>query len=138
MTDVFTDPSTATGDQWKPKAHLGLLVMFTVDKMSDEITTDFGPATPIICSQIVVLDGDEPGALFDDAFVFGAGMIPQLKPSTGGGKVLGRIGQREPKPGKSGAWFIDAATDADKDLARQWIAANPHPVAAAPAANPFD
>ena len=132
MTDVFTDPSTATGDQWKPKTHLGRLVMFTVDRMSEEITTDFGPATPIICSQIVVLDG-----VFDDAFVFGAGMIPQLKPSAGGGKVLGRIGQREAKPGKSGAWFIDVPTDADKDLARQWIAAKAQPVAA-PAGNPFD
>mgnify|MGYP003626551190 FL=1 len=137
MTDVFTDPSTATGDQWKPKTHLGRLVMFTVDRMSEEITTDFGPATPIICSQIVVLDGEDPGAVFDDAFVFGAGMIPQLKPSAGGGKVLGRIGQREAKPGKSGAWFIDVPTDADKDLARQWIAAKAQPVAA-PAGNPFD
>ena len=91
MTDIFTDPSTATGDQWKPKTHLGRLVMFEV---------------------------------------------PQLKPSIGGGKVLGRIGQREAKPGKSGAWFIDQATDADKDLARQWIAAKAQPVSA-PTDNPF-
>jgi hypothetical protein len=137
MTDVFTDPGSGGGDNWSPADHKEQLTMFTVDKMSAEIQTEYGPATPIICSHIVALDGDEPGAEFFDAFVFGAGLIPQLRGSIGGGMVLGRIGREDPKPGKSGKWVIIPATEADKDLARQWLARTPV-AAAAPAGNPFD
>jgi hypothetical protein len=133
MTDQFNDPGATSGDSLPLADLLGNLLMFTVDRESDPIETKHGVATAIKCA-VVVLDGDSQGTTYDDVLIFPKVLKNQLKDSAGGGKVLGRLGQGANVKGNP-PWLLETATDADKDLARQWISAKAQPVAAG---NPFD
>jgi len=135
MTD-FNDPGATSGDSLPLADNLGNLLMFTVDKITDPIETKHGTTTATACS-VVVLDGASQGTEYDDCLIFPKVLQSQLKASVGGSKVLGRLCQGENTKGNP-PWLLNAATDADKDLARQWIASKAQPVtAAAPAGNPF-
>jgi hypothetical protein len=82
----------------------------------------------------VVLDGDvseliESVPTVLDGFQFtGANLVGTIKPKIRTGrKVLGRLGQRpaSDKQIKTLAWYLDAPTDADKDVARAYRKAHP-------------
>jgi len=134
MTD-FNDPGATSGDSLPLPELLGDLLMFTVDKVTDPIETKHGTTTATAVA-VVVLDGASQGAEYADCLIFPKVLQSQLKASVGGAKVLGRLGQGENVKGNP-PWLLNAATDADKDLARQWISAKAQPVAAAPVGNPF-
>jgi len=134
MTD-FNDPGATSGDSLPLPELLGDLLMFTVDKVTDPIETKHGTTTATACA-VVILDGNQQGAEYADCLIFPKVLQSQLKASVGGAKVLGRLGQGENVKGNP-PWLLNAATDADKDLARQWISAKAQPVAVAPVGNPF-
>jgi hypothetical protein len=135
MTDEFTDFGSGGGDPLPLKELLGALLMFTVERESDPITSIHGTTTGIGC-EVVALDGANQGTTYDDQLIFGKVLKNQLKGAVGGGKVLGRLAQGPNVKGNP-PWLLETATDADKDLARQWLARTPV-AAAAPAGNPFD
>lgn len=131
MTDQFSDPGSTSGDSLPLSDLLGNLLMFTVDRESDPIDTKHGITTAIKCS-VVVLDGDMKGTEYDDCLIFPKVLKNQLKDSAGGGKVLGRLGQGANIKGNP-PWQLEAASEADKAIARSWIDHKNQPVSAAPA-----
>jgi len=135
MTDEFADPGSGSGESLPLAELLGHLLMFDVTKETDEIETKHGKTTAINCS-VVVLDGPSQGTEYSDVLIFPKILKNQLRDQIGG-KVLGRLGQGPNVKGNP-PWQLDTATEADKVLARQWIAVKAEPVAAAaPAGNPF-
>lgn len=130
MSDDFNSPSTATGIDYK--AINGSLLLITVHALEEGIKTSFGE-TNAVRADVVVLDGDCKGETFADTLLFPRVLVSQTR-SQIGSKVLGRLGQGNAKPGQSAPWTLAEATDADKDVARKYLAyvASQQPVAAAP------
>ena len=122
MTDLFTDPGTggSTGDHLDYADLKGNLLLVSVLKETDEIETQFGPASAIN-ADVAVLDGPLKGTTYSDTLIFPKKLKAQLRGAVGG-KVLGRLGQGEKQPGKNAPWQLDPATDADKETARKYLA----------------
>jgi hypothetical protein len=117
MTDMFSSPATATGLDLK--ALLGSLLLIDVHSQETGINTSFG-LSDAIRADVAVLDGDSAGETYNDTLIFPKVLQSQLR-SRVGGKVLGRLGQGAAKPGQSAPWTLTEPTDADKQLAVQWI-----------------
>ncbi len=115
---MFNDPSTATGIDWK-ELH-GSLLLFKVSGQEVGIKTVHGDSNAIR-ADVVVLDGDKEGETYTDTLVFPKVLQSQLKPSIGS-MVLGRLGQGHKKPGQSPPWTLSTATDADKQVGRDYLA----------------
>ncbi len=120
MSDDFGSPASATGIDWKELK--GSLLLIEVKGFEPAIKTVHGDS-PAVSADVIVLDGDQAGTKYGDTLIFPKVLISQVKPRMGG-KVLGRLGQGEKKPGQSPPWMLSEATDADKTTARDYIAAN--------------
>lgn len=121
MTDEFAEPSA--GDFFRPRDHQGELLFFKPHSIEKDVQTENGPSDATK-SDVVILDGPEAGTEYANTLVFGA-LQHSLSKQVGTGKwVLGRLGQGQKKPGKNPPWTLAAPTDADKDVARRYLAAN--------------
>ena len=121
-TSTYADPSAGNGDAFKPAEHKGALLLISRINQEMDVVTEFGTANPIRCD-VAVLDGEHKGDTYADTFLFGVALINSLKRHTGTDvKVLGRLGQGDAKPGRSAPWLLEAATDADRDVARKYEA----------------
>lgn len=116
-TRMFTDPSTATGIDWK-ELH-GSLLLFRVHGQEVGIKTVHGDSNAIR-ADVVVLDGDKEGEEFSDTLVFPKVLQSQLKPRVGQ-MVLGRLGQGHKKPGQSPPWTLSTATDEEKKVGTAYL-----------------
>lgn len=121
MSFSFADP-TGGGDQWKAAEHVGRLVAFVEPSRESDIPTKFGTTEATKCAYIVVLDGANPGTVFDNPLVFGN--ISRDAYSNGEKIVLGRVAIGQAKAGQSAPYILNAATDDDKALADKWFTAN--------------
>ena len=119
ISDDFETPAAANGDEFKPAAHKGELLLIDVLEHVETITTEFGEARPIRCN-IAVLDGEHKGDVAEDTLLFGVALINSLKGKVGK-KVLGRLGQGVAKPGRSAPWLLDDPTEDDKATARKYL-----------------
>ena len=122
MSDEFNNPGSATGIKWDE--HQGRLLLFTVKTLETGINTSFG-SKDAIRADLEVLDGPEPER-FIDILVFPQVLQGQLRSSIGG-RVLGRLGTGNAKPGQKPPWRLSEATDEDKAIARKHIADNETP-----------
>jgi hypothetical protein len=120
MTDTFSDPSTATGIQWKDLN--GSLILVKVHEAISEMNTQFG-ASSAVRADVIVLDGNGAGDEYADTLVFPKVLQSQLKPKVGG-MVLGRVGQGVAKAGQSAPWTLTPANEADKAKGRDYLAKN--------------
>lgn len=118
MSESFSGPASSSGINWADLK--GALLLFTVTKQELDVQTTFGPADPIR-ADVAVLDGTEAGTEYADTLVFPKALIGQLKPKIGG-RVLGRLGQGQSKPGQSPPWLIGDFTDADAKIATAYLA----------------
>ena len=116
--DAFSDPSTATGIQWKDLN--GSLVLVKVHEVIAEMNTQFG-ASSAVRADVIVLDGNGAGDEYADTLVFPKVLQSQLKPKVGG-MVLGRVAQGSAKPGQSAPWTLTPANEADKAKGREYLA----------------
>ena len=114
---MFTDPSTATGIDWK-ELH-GSLLLFKVHGQEVGIKTVHGDSNAVR-ADVIVLDGDKEGEEFLDTLVFPKVLQSQLKPRIGE-MVLGRLGQGHKKPGQSPPWTLSVATDAEKATGKAYL-----------------
>jgi hypothetical protein len=119
MSD-FNDPGTGGGDNLKLDALNGALLLFDVKGYEERIATTFGDKSAVR-ADVAVLDGPNKGETYVDTFVFPLVMQGQLRGSIGA-KVIGRLGQGVAKPGQKPPWTLAAATDADKDIGRRYLA----------------
>lgn len=114
----FSDPSTATGIEWK--ALNGALLLFKVHSHEHDIKTVHGNSSAIRAN-VTVLDGDASGTEYVDTLVFPKVLQSNLKGAVGGKLVLGRLGQGQKKPGQSPPWILTTASAADKTTAQAYL-----------------
>ena len=114
---MFSDPSTATGIDWK-ELH-GSLLLFKVHGQEVGIKTVHGDSNAIR-ADVIVLDGDKEGEEFLDCLVFPKVLQSQLKPRVGQ-MVLGRLGQGHKKQGQSPPWTLSTATDKEKETGKAFL-----------------
>ena len=119
--DPFDAPASSSGIQWDDLN--GTLLLIEVKGHKTGITTAYGTVDAVE-ADVYALDGDlagTPAGTFDDTLIFPKVLQGQLK-SRIGGKVLGRLGQGEKKPGQSPPWKLAEATEKDKAIGRQFLA----------------
>lgn len=143
------DEFDSAGEYVQVQDLVGKLVLFTPVEYIEEMVTSFKPdGTDVIKTDIVVLDEDGTQTEYDDVLIFQGGLIGKLKkqltiektmdrdPVTGvvshfetttTRRILGVVGKGEAKKGQHPPYVIDKATDAQKDLARAYVAENPTP-----------
>lgn len=120
MTDPFGSPASADGIKWE--ALKGSLLLVAPSSFETDINTVHGPANAVKAT-VSVLDGDQADEVYIDTLIFPKVLISQTKGSIGG-MVLGRLGQGQKKPGQSPPWTLIEAVDADKVVARAYLAKN--------------
>lgn len=127
MSDAFAAPANASGITWKDLN--GSLLLFRSHSLESGIKTIHGESQAVR-ADVIVLDGDRAGTVYNDTLVFPKVLIANVKPPVGstGHMVLGRLGQGQAKTGQSAPWILTDATEADKDVARAYLAkATPPP-----------
>ena len=115
--DPFDTP--AHGDRIVFDELKGSLLLFTVHSVERGVETAFGDSDAIKCD-VVVLDGTHKDTTYENTLIFPRVLQGALS-SKVGKKVLGRLGQGEAKKGQSPPWILEDPTDADKQVARDWI-----------------
>ena len=130
MSDPFDGPSSTSA---KITNYLGALLLITPTAYEDSLTTAFtkpGETTDAVRADLVVLDEPKDGFPEDeeaphevsDILIFQGVLIGQTKAKVGKGMVLGRLIQRDPsRPGVNGAFALEDPTDADKEVAREYL-----------------
>jgi hypothetical protein len=118
--DPFSDPTS--GGSFDAKALNGKLLLFTPTGYEENVSTVHGEKDAVRVN-FVVIDEADPTASesFEDGLIFQGRLIGSLKPKVGKGMVIGRLGQ-EPTAKGNPAWVLNAATDAEKDKARAYLA----------------
>jgi hypothetical protein len=120
MSDDFKNPGSTEGVQWAD--HKGSLLLFKVHSVELGISTQFGD-TDAVRADVVILDGANEGTVITDTLVFPKVLQSQIKGAVGS-MVLGRLGQGQAKKGQSAPWKLADAEEADKVIAREYLAAN--------------
>lgn len=101
---------------------LGELVLFTPTEYVEEQPTDFGTKDAVI-TDVVVLTAEGGPAEYSDVMIFQGALIGQLKRKIPAGrKLLGRIAKGEAKKGQNAPYILEAPSDADKQIARNYLA----------------
>lgn len=121
---MFNDPSSS--DLLPLDDLLGSLLLLTVYEETDPLNTVHGPQTAVR-ADVVVLDGTLTGESYQDTLIFPRVLKSQLRRSSGGHMVVGRLGQGNKKPGQNPPWTLTAATEADKALAQKYVDSHGHP-----------
>lgn len=101
---------------------LGELVLFSPTEYVEEVKTDFGDKDAVI-TDLVVLTTEGGPAEYQDVRIFQGSLIGQLKRKiTGGRKLLGVIAKGEAKKGQNAPYILAAPDDAQKQVARDYLA----------------
>lgn len=117
----FESPASGTGIDWAD--YKGALLIVDVREVVKDINTVHG-ITDAVRADITVVDGPHAGAIHIDALIFPRALKAQTAPMVGK-KVLGRLGQGEPKPGMNPPWRLANATDLDVNAATQFLTSQP-------------
>lgn len=101
---------------------LGELVLFSPTEYVEEVKTDFGDKDAVI-TDLVVLTAEGGPTEYQDVMIFQGSLIGQLKRKiTGGRKLLGVIAKGEAKKGQNAPYILAAPDDAQKQVARDYLA----------------
>lgn len=137
MTDEFAQPSSSSGVDLSTLSGALLVVeVLSVEDHVPTVHTQAGEKSPAVRATLSVLDGPRKGDEYVDVLLFPKVLQSQLKTNVGK-KVLGRLGQGLPKPGKNAAWELAPATPSDVQAAQQWSATRGMTSAAPSSAPPF-
>lgn len=120
--DLFDAPGG--GDLFDWEAHIRRLLLITPKSVETGIKTDYGDKDATR-ADIVVLG--EPGAGPDevvrDTLIFPQYIQGQVRSVIGTGRMtLGRLGQGEAQAKQKPPWLLSDPTDADKAVARAYLA----------------
>jgi hypothetical protein len=119
MADEFDGPAAATA--LNLEALKGRLLLIKPSRVEVGISTVLG-AKDATVADVHVLDGDSPGELLGDAFIFPKVLQAQLRANVSSGRyTLGRLGQGVAKKGQNPPWKLEDPTDADKEVARKYL-----------------
>ncbi|WP_030777214.1 hypothetical protein [Streptomyces sp. NRRL S-920] len=123
------------GDRFTPRDHpewLGKLFIIYPDSVNQHQGTDDKGQPQMyeaVEADVAIVDLPNPETgqptTLTNARIAGKGLVPQIRKHCGGGMVLGRLSQSPPNGRNSGAYFLAEYTDADVQLATQYINAHP-------------
>lgn len=140
MSTPFRDPAPP-GQKIEWAEYKGSLLLFKVTGAVRTVTTTIrnaktgGYDKDALPVRIVVLDGPKAGEMIDNGLIFPTILLSQVDGEVGS-MTLGRLNQGVAKPGQDPPWILDTATDADKQVAMQFLSnrsiRQPAPAAAAP------
>jgi hypothetical protein len=124
--DPFADPAgPGSGDRIADM--VGCLLLCKPTEFIPQFDTVQGPCDTIRMDAVILLDarGAVVGRIADGVLVFQRALVRDLKAVLEGPSpyLIGRLGMGEKKGNKSAPYLFGKATDADKDLARQFLAA---------------
>jgi hypothetical protein len=132
-----TPDAPGSGDRFAVADHVGSLVVIKVKGHEVGVETSAGTGD-VIVADIDVVSGPDAGGHYSDAWVFGKVLVGQLKRKVGR-TILGRFGQGEKQPGKTPAWVLNPATEAETAEALAYLnRASAPDTPAAQAAPPSD
>ena len=120
MSDPFEDPGHADKIEWSEVN--GSLLLFDVTGIERDVATVHG-VSDAVKAKVTVLDGTDQGTTYEDILVFPKVLRSQLSGRVGK-MVLGRLEQGAAEKGKNPPWTLADPTDKDKQVGRDWIAAN--------------
>lgn len=113
---------------------LGTLLLFTPSEHKRSVKTSMGESDAVV-TDIVALNDDATGDEHTDVMVFQRALVGTLKRNAGTGRqILGVLDRGEAKKGQSAPYILNVPTDAQKDVARKYIAN----AKSKPAENPFE
>ncbi len=97
-------PASADRVDWEE--HLGKLLLVIPTSVETDVATTVG-VKDVTIATVHALDGDEPGLVQADAFVFPKVLQSQLRPFLGTGKaVIGRLAKGSAKPSQRPPWKL--------------------------------
>lgn len=121
MTDPFSKP--AAGGKFSAEGNNGRLLLITPTSYEEGIQTTYGVKDAVKANIVVINEQSPAGSeVIEDALLFGGVLIGQTKSFVGKGLVLGRLGQGTAKKGQNAPWLLEDPTDAEKDVARAYLA----------------
>jgi hypothetical protein len=136
MSDDFSTPADIeaepSGEYFDAKNEIGNLVLFTPFEYVEKTVTTFGEKDAVKTHTVVFDAKTGEPSVYEDSMIFSGSLIKTLKPyakSNAGRRVLGRLGRGTAKPGMQPPYVLSEPTDADKTLAREWIAKASDPLA---------
>lgn len=117
--DLFDDPNAGDKITWEDQTGR-LMLIYPLEKV-EGIPTDYGDADAIRAN-VTILDGPNAPEELRGCLVFPRVLQGQLRNNVGTGRpVVGRLTQGQKKKGQSPPWQLTAATDAEKQTARNFI-----------------
>ncbi len=103
-------------DRWATAQHEGHLLMFYPRELREAVSTVHGVSDAVDCRRVVDLDSRE---VFEDALIFGAALVYNIKPGIPDAAVVGRLHKTE-----RGAWMLKPHTPEELNAAEQWESEN--------------
>lgn len=120
MSDEFDGPGSASGVKWSELQ--GRLLLIKPTSVESGVETTFG-TKEAVKADVTELDGPDANTTHSEVLIFPRVLIGQTKSKAGTGKyVLGRLGHGAAKPGQQPPHQLGDPTDADKDVARRYLA----------------
>lgn len=115
-TSMLMSARFPTEEQWRTAQHEGRLLLFFPEELREGVTTSQGTSDAVLCRRVVDLDAQEA---YEDALIFGAALVPNIKPAIPSESVCGRLVKSE-----KGAWILTPHTQEDLYVAQKWIEEN--------------
>lgn len=115
---MFSDPSNASGIKWADLE--GSLLLIKPLEVLPEHDTQFGPNTAVV-ADVTVLDGAKAGESYTGTRVYPKALQGQIRGDIGN-LVLARVGKGQAKNNQSAPWLLSAASEADKQKGRDYLA----------------
>lgn len=107
-------------DKFVPAENNGALLLFFPTQLQTGIKTAHGECDAVAATVVRLNDG----RVYDNALIFPTALVTQLKAAVPDGMVLGTLGQGENIKGNP-PWLLRPHTEADVQVAEQWLALNP-------------
>lgn len=126
--DSIDDPAPLNAIKWDELD--GRLVLITPHYTKEVPSLDGNAMREVVFARVVMLDGPGSPMIFDDTPIYPRYLVGQLRPGAGTGRSnLGRVGKdaSRQRPNQSAPWVLARPTDAERQLARQYLAAHPAP-----------
>lgn len=124
ITNDFTisKPSDAgPSDRFNKDDNEGNLILFIAPELLEGVETAHGVSNCAEMAYMIVLDGDDPGAVWTKTRLWGAALVPALTEDEAE-LVLGRLVKGTAQRGKNAPWLLEQPTADDEKAAEVWIA----------------
>lgn len=103
-------------ERWTTAQHEGRLLLFYPSELRQGVKTSQGVTDAVHCRRVVDLDS---GEVFEEALIFGAALVPNIKGAIPDNSVCGRLAKTE-----KGAWVLMPHSEEELHVAHKWETEN--------------